>query len=549
MKHYYNRRKFVKLSAAAVAGTSAILSGIPWACAPGSDITVWEVPGGEALCSPDYEVTLKSRGVTFKPFTYFTYRKGVDKIIDWDGDGKYVKLHFGAVNSVKFDELEDIKDTYAHSWTCFDFSKGPVEVEVKILRPFQGLTTPIKSCGIYPSDLDIQCQVIGDNVVRFTVDKPSKFALIPNHLEAHEKLNGMTSKEVLEGYRNPLLIFARHPETDVPSKTAEGTLVIKPGDKYDVEHFQNARTIYFEKGIHDYSKYNPADITHRIGLKKGQSVYLEGGSYVYGVFISDEKFIGDMPLIYGRGTFSGDKQVWTTKQKVAERVNVIGVQVTDPHNHLGVWGIVRDVAAVGGWHGNTDGINAWRPEDDDPYEGWHVEDCFCMACDTNLFLGGNARVRNHTVWQNNNAEPLWVRHNWGSVLDGLYVIAYNRFKGGGQTINFAMDNRRPEMFGNVVTVKNVVVDAPFIPSLFIVTSALDRKEIIYEDVLFENIIVKTPHIRDKSRVGLLDKKHSNFGKVVFRNVVINGVKVTAENYTDYFDLLNNVSIGKEVFFE
>jgi hypothetical protein len=354
--------------------------------------------------------------------------------------------------------------------------------------------------------------------------------------------------EVYEGYRNPLFIFARHPETDVPAKTAEGTLLIRPGDQYGVEDFNKAKTIYFEAGVHDYSKYNPDDITHRILLNKGQSVYLEGGAFVYGVFLSNEKLVGDMPMIYGRGTFSGDKQVWTDRQNLAVKVNVIGVQVTDPHNHLGVWGIARDVAAVGGWHGNTDGINAWRPEED-PYEGWHVEDCFCMACDTNLFLGGNARVRNHTVWQLNNAEPLWIRHNWGSVLDGFYVIAYNRFKAKGQTFNLTMDNRRPEMFGNVVTVKNVVVEAPFVPRLFIITSGLDREEIIFKDVLFENITIKTPHIRDRSVIGLLDKKHSNFGKVVFRNLVINGVKVSDENYSDYFDLLNNVSIGKEVFFE
>jgi hypothetical protein len=548
MTNYYNRRKFVKLSASTIVGSSIVLSGMPWACTSDSNISVWDVPGGEALSSPDYEVTLKSGGETRKPFTYYSSRKGVDKIVDWDGEGKYVKLNFRSVNSVEYVAPENNKDTYAHSWTSFDFSRGPVEVEVKILRPINGLTLPLKSCGIYPTVLGIDCQVIADNIVRFTIDKPAKFALIPNHIEAHEKLEKSEVMEVYEGYRNPLFIFARHPETDVPAKTAEGTLLIRPGDQYGVEDFNKAKTIYFEAGVHDYSKYNPDDITHRILLNKGQSVYLEGGAFVYGVFLSNEKLVGDMPMIYGRGTFSGDKQVWTDRQNLAVKVNVIGVQVTDPHNHLGVWGIARDVAAVGGWHGNTDGINAWRPEED-PYEGWHVEDCFCMACDTNLFLGGNARVRNHTVWQLNNAEPLWIRHNWGSVLDGFYVIAYNRFKAKGQTFNLTMDNRRPEMFGNVVTVKNVVVEAPFVPRLFIITSGLDREEIIFKDVLFENITIKTPHIRDRSVIGLLDKKHSNFGKVVFRNLVINGVKVSDENYSDYFDLLNNVSIGKEVFFE
>jgi hypothetical protein len=549
MTNSYSRRRFVKLSTVAMAGSAAFLSGISFAKGSSKSVVkVWEVPGGEFLTSPDYEVTLRQGTKTWKLFTYHTFRKEVDKIVDYDKEGKYVKLRFAAVNSVEYMSPEHNRDTYAHSWASFDFSGDPVEVRVRILRPLDGLTLPLKSCGIYPLPLGIECDIIGDDVIRFTMEKPAKIAIVPNHLQAHEKLKNITQKGVYEGYRNPLFLFSRNPETDIPSKNEPGTLVIKPGETYEVYDFNNAGTIYFEAGVHDYSKYNPDDLTHRILLNKGQTVYLEGGAYVYGVFRSNENLVGDMPVIMGRGTFSGDKQLWTDRHNVASKVNIYGVQVTDPHNHLGVWGIARDVAAFGGWHGNTDGINAWRVEDD-PYEGWHVEDCFCQANDTNLFLGGNARVKNHTVWQNNNAEPLWIRHNWGSVLDGLYVIAYNRFRGGGQTFNFTMDNRRPEMFENSVTIKNVIVDAPFVPRLFIITSGLDREEIIYKDVLFENIIVNTPHIRDKSVIGLLDKKNSNFGKVVFRNLVIQGTKVTSENYSNYFDLLNNVSVGKEIFFE
>jgi hypothetical protein len=159
MTNYYNRRKFVKLSASTIVGSSIVLSGMPWACTSDSNISVWDVPGGEALSSPDYEVTLKSGGETRKPFTYYSSRKGVDKIVDWDEDGKYVKLNFRSVNSVEYVDPENNKDTYAHSWTSFDFSRGPVEVEVKILRPINGLTLPLKSCGIYPTVLGIDCQV------------------------------------------------------------------------------------------------------------------------------------------------------------------------------------------------------------------------------------------------------------------------------------------------------------------------------------------------------------------------------------------------------
>ena len=39
------------------------------------------------------------------------------------------------------------------------------------------------------------------------------------------------------------------------------------------------------------------------------------------------------------------------------------------------------------------------------------------------------------------------------------------------------------------------------------------------------------------------------GKVVFRNLVVNGKKVTPENCGDYFDILKGVTVGKEVVFE
>jgi len=523
MKTNYNRREFVKRSGLALAGSAALFSGMPFGCAgAGADVTVWDIPGGDFLKSPDYEVTLRKNGKDWKPFTSFSYRKGVDKVIDHEGDGKYVKLGFRQLQSVQYAPPELHQDTFAHSWTCFDFSDGPVEVEVKILRPFNGLTLPLKSCEIYPSTLGIKCQVGDDDVIRFSLDKPAKIAIVPNSLLAIEKLGEVDTRGVFEGYRNPLFLFARNPESNIPSKKAKGTLIVKPGEQYGPDEFNKAQTIYFEPGIHDYSQYNPDDPNHYINLKKGQTVYLPGGAFVYGIFNSDvEKPLSDMPLVRGRGIMSGDKQPWTGRGNILtpiKRVCLEGIHIAEPHNHVthGL-GYFKDVAAFGLWHGNTDGIGRNVPIDD-PYDGWHAEDCFCMAGDTNLALGGYGRVRNHTMWQLANAEPLWIQNAIDCIADGIYIIAYNRSRERGEAIN--VHRNSPNQFKNKIKVKNVVIDAPFIPRLISVVSNAETTDIVFEDVLFENITVNTPFIRDKSRVGSTLGNSGNFGKVVFRNLII-----------------------------
>lgn len=548
----YNRRQFVQLSSIAIAGSAALISGLPFGCSGAeSDVMVWDIPGGDFLRSPDYEVTLRKNGKKWKPFTMFSQWKHVEKIIDHEGEGKYIKLGFGEVQSSEYLPPEKNPDTYAHSWICFDFTEGPVEVEVRILRPIVGLTLPLQSCEVYPSTLGIKCQIEENNVIRFVMDKPAKIAIVPNSLLALEKLADVEPKSAFEGYRNPLFLFARSPESDIPSKKAEGTLIVKPGEKYSPAEFNEAKTIFFEPGIHDYSKYNPDDPNHYINLKKGQTVYLSGGAFLYGVFISDvEKPLSDMPLVRGRGIMSGDKQLWNGTPNtftVVKRVCLEGIHIFEPHNHIvhGL-GYFKDVAVVGAWHGNTDGIGRNVPVDD-PYDGWHADECFCMAGDTNLALGGFGRVRNHTMWQLGNAEPLWIQGAKNCIADGIYIITFNKIKKSGEVINFALNKRNS--YRNKVKVSNVIIDAPFINRVINVTSSPSTEDVVFEDVLFENVTVNTPYIKEKSLVGFIGDKTGNYGKVVFRNLVINGKRVSSENFGEYFEMLGGVSLGKDIFIE
>ena len=250
-------------------------------------VIVWSGPGGDVDASRDYEVTVRSGDKSWHPFTYHSYNRPVDKLVD--AAGNYIKLSFLALHSNEFKRPEDNRDTYAHSWTSFDFAGGPVEVEVKVKRPLDGLTLPLRSCGIFPSTLGIKCQVVGANTIRFTLSKPAKIAVVPNHLQALEKLQRAEQKQAFEGYRNPLFLFARAPEVDVPDKSAPGTLVVNPGRLCSVEEFAKSKVIYFEPGVHDYSQFNSADPDHYLVLRTGQTLYMAGGAYVHGVVSADKR--------------------------------------------------------------------------------------------------------------------------------------------------------------------------------------------------------------------------------------------------------------------
>jgi len=544
------RRSLTKLTCASAALSWLLAAALPVAKADGT-ITVWNSPGGEVTASPEYEVTLHRGDQTWRPFVYRTANQPYDKTLD--EEGKYVKLSFLGLHSNEYRRPQDSRDTYAHSWTSFDFADGPVEVEIKVRPGIDGLTLPLRSCAVLPSSLGIVCRVIGDDTVRFILEHPAKFSVVPNQREAVEKLATTEPKQALEGYRNPLFIFARAPEREVPEKTARGTLFIEPGRQYGPEDFAKAEIIWFAAGVHDYSRFNTRDPEHYMMLRKGQTMYLAGGAYVYGQIASEIKGpVSNMPLLRGRGTLSNAKGRWGGIPyviTVERNVRMDGIQITDAHAHLShSIAPMKNLAVVGAWHGNTDGPTREVPASE-PYDGWHVDDCFIMAADTNLKLGGCGRARDCTLWQLDNAEPLWIRRANGCIVDNIRIIAYNSWPGtrgaSRQTVNF--DAGRGEMRNTLVS--NITIEAPYVPLLFLMPTDHDSGGTAYENILFRNITVNTPYIHSKSPFGPKSADGGQIGRVVFQNLIVNGVRITAENCRDYFDLRPGVTVGREIVFK
>lgn len=528
---------------------ACIIAPPPGICAEVPGVSVWPAPPGTPV-SPDYEVTVTRGGVSAQAATFWSFSRAVDKTLD--PEGRYIKLSFLALHSTEPKSPEKQRDTYAHSWAQFDFDGGPVEVAVKIKRPLSGIALPLRSAAVLPSIHGIKARVEGGDTILFTLNRPAKIAVVPNTDEALRQLSKQNEKQALEGYRNPLFLFARAPEVDVPAKAGRGTLVIRPGQMVTPAEFGRAKMIWFEPGLHDYARFR-GDENYYMVLRTGQTVYLAGGAWVFGNFRSEvRRPIDDIPLVRGRGVMSGDKQPWDGvpyQRTVVSNVRLDGVTITDPHNHVQhSIAPVRDVAVVGAWHGNTDGLTV-EPRPGENYSGWHLDNCFVMAADTNLKIGGSGRARNYTIWQLNNAEPAWFRNTDGAVIDGVHIIAFNNWPPAGtkparQTINLH------GAYGGVrnTVIRNITVEAPFVPLLFLLP-AEDPKVPQFENVIFENVVVNTPHIAAKSPIGAAQAGGPATGRIEFRNLVINGVRVTNANCRDYFELLHGVTPGKELIFK
>lgn len=513
----------------------------------GSRVVVWDGSGAEINPSADYQVTLKQSGITYTPFVYYTYNRSVDKQID--SKGLYLKNGFLDLHANEYIEPSANNDTYAHSWTNFDFEGDSVEVEITVSSGVEGITLPLTSCAVFPSSLGIKCKIVDGNKIQFTLRNPAKIAVVPNYQEALNKIANGSAAQAYAGYRNPFFLFARSPETNVPDKNAAGTLLIKQGDVYTQTDFDKATVIYFEKGIHDYSRFITTDTDSYMVLKSYQTVYLEGGAYVYGHFKAVSKMlIKDMPQIKGRGVLSGQKNIWTSIPYTTTEIKWVkteGITISDANNHLShsVAPFI-DVAVVGAWHGNTDGITVESGNSGETYSGYNVDNCFVMADDSNLKFRGSARIRNYTIWQLNNAEPLWIAESANSSLDGLNIICHTA--PARQHINMqvpATSNMKN------LYISNILIESPYVGRMFLMQSNYTGAGVALDNVVFENITVNTKKIINKSPVGKVSASNSPFGKLVFKNLIVNGVKVTNANYTDYFTPLNGLALGTELVFE
>jgi hypothetical protein len=366
---------------------------------------------------------------------------------------------------------------YNH-WTTFSFD-GSVKIEVTRLNgSAAGAEVRPLAVGIKPT--------ISSSTVTFSISKPGKFWI---------KFPGMDE--------HPLFIFADPPETDVPDR-------------------KDPNVKWFEGGkVHE--------IGEKFRVRSGQTIYLEGGSYVKGTITGRNV---DHVTIRGRGILSGIDIPrkpgtagipWNLIQFDGSGSQTVeGITcIQPPHFVLLSRGnfSVRNTKLFG-WYHQTDG---WGGGDDSL-----IEDSFLKVNDDVVkFYGKNQTARRLTIWQQVNGAPFQL--GWGGdgqaatncLAEDITIIrTENTRRNPQRTSNTSLLNlqkQSPDSTISGVTIRRVNIEDDALHLLGIKDASGTISDLQLSDI---NI-----HGKVGAPGYLLTSGHGSVGKISFENIRISGKRV------------------------
>ena len=534
-----------------------------------AEVWTYDVPGGEAYSSPDYEVCVEWNGGQSKSFVHHSH-----------GLGQYTLYH----RSLEPAEVRPFRrrGLRAHSTAIFSF-RGAITVRVTVKRDAKHITLPLRSAKILPSSYDIPCTVENGDTIVFTLERPEKVAVIPNYDQAMEiyrrkgaghkpiqRWNSRFQEEALrddyhgtelrsslsEGFQNPLIVVALPPERAAPNRDSAETLLVHPGQEVTQAEIDEHQTVWFTPGVHDLSTMGAAP-WHQTLVKRGQTVYLEGGSYVMARFKRNDALGSGPCAIRGRGVVSGIKHKWVRSfPEGSQLINIDhlnGITVTD-RACFGIYGgqRIEDVTMVGAWHGNTDGP--------DYLDDCLIENCFLMAHDDNLKLNNRTHAKHLVIWQMANAHAIMVKEFRDnvvfadSIVEDVDVIAY-----------FVDPSERQDRWAKIAaaaiacvtgsdlqvrnfTFRDIRIESPYLFRVFDFynldtnqeysapwfkpTSESRHTRIVGMTV--QDVTVNSPVIGYRSLIG--SGYPDSMSNLRFTNICINGTMVTEENKESFFEI-------------
>lgn len=533
------------------------------------EVWTYNVPGGVELRSTDYQVTVTSGGEEKSSFVYQS--EGFDVYPRLRENGSLQKMM-----------LIRHKGPVKHSHSIFSFD-GTVTVRVKVKPGAAHITLPLKSAKVLPSSYNIPCRIENGDTIVFTLDRPEKVAILPNYDQVWNKFVEMgkghvpirnwdvnygeeskrkdyharsLSEELEEGYANPLVLSALPPETLIPDPKKQKTLFVNPGDRLDEQEMLAYDAIWFKPGIHDLSQMGYAPF-FQTRIKRGQTVYIEGGAYVLARFKRYHDKEAGPTAIVGRGVVSGAKHLWIHSFSEASMLIdidlVSGITLTDRAG-FSIYSSrrIEDVTLVGAWHGNCDGP--------DYSDNSVLQNCFFMSHDDSLKINHNTKAKHIVLWQATNAHALMVKETYrsdtemaDSVVEDIDIITY--FKdpniGRGEWPRLGMGaiacvTAVPYTIRNF-TFRDIRIESPYLyrvfniynlntpevsPGWFMPTTEESHSRI--DGMHFENITVTSPVMAYRSQLG------SGYGNSVsnltFKNISINGTWITEDNKDEFFDI-------------
>ena len=483
-----------------------------------SSVVVYPGPP-EVPASPQYSVQITLHGRSYDSFVYQVQNPGFSN---------------GQLNGQPTSSTKE----QSTAWTSF--SAG-VSVIVSITN-----AEPFTSARVLPSHERIPVSVQGATV-SFPITHPGQYAV-------DFCSSGSTCSESAVDLRNPLLIFANPPETDVPDPNAPNVT-------------------YFGPGVHDLGSIPYV-------IQAGQLVYLAGGAYVKGFFrvadgaanwairgrgiLSGEglqkiECVPDCPpMVSGPRETLGYIEGVTLIQSPLYNIALGGYNATfnNGEDNTGTRNIVDNVKVIA-WHGNTDGIaTAYGSED----PGSVLRNSFFKVGDSAIHLNSSHLWVSHcTIWQLENAAPFEISDTLGSnldidvhdvrvehldvirtehVFDSMEAAVFSAHQGGKGTLSqYLFDDLRVE-------------NSSFrLFSLAVRPSPWSRKNVDLaglDDLLFRNISVSDAQTQP-NLLQSYDRPH-RLTNLRFENVVVAG-QTLPERPVINFSANRTVSLGGNVTYD
>ena len=408
-------------------------------------------------------------------------------------------------------------------WTNFSF-QGQVDVTVT------NLSGNISSCEIFPSKKGHSANING-NQATFSLSTAN--GQIPLQL----------SLRINKNDKDPLLIFADPPESDIPDRTDTANVeLIDTTDNIEVVRtkLRSAKPyVVFEEGIHSYgTDQTNAYPGYRLPYVSNKKIYLPGGAYVIGTFdgnsVSNSK-------IYGRGVLSAcgknrlaqsESIPYSMVHQTGNATNQLieGIVTTDPpHFHLTYRGQVTidNVKMIGYWH-QTDGTvtgdnsivkNTFMKTNDD-YIKVYSQNCYHV---------------NNTMFHQVNGAPFqfcWSSQNGdNNLMEDTYIINSSYSPGENNKLNTAVICARN---GSEAITENNTWDGIYIDNgchKLIGLNAQDESASIFRNFLIKNVELNTGNADSPQDGGsyLMAGDSSNFINIHFENLKINGDPISGTN--------------------
>jgi hypothetical protein len=427
--------------------------------------TVTLYPGPEGIVpSPLYTVTVNGRPA-------FVYPVTVGDIVD------------PATGRIDDDPPETTNPRPA-AFCYFDFSGGPVEIEVAV-KPIETRPT-VESVVIRPSRHKI-FPAVQDGTFRFSLDGPAKLSIEPNG-----------------NVWAPLFVFADRP---VPSPPAEGDPTI---------------TRYFGPGVHVAGMIEP---------KSNEKIYFAGGAVVYGQLnlqkVKNVRIFGRGILDASKAPRKGDKQsrndygqhAPVARVLFCNQVRVEGIHLIDSPS----WTVqaahsddveIDDVRLVN-WRENSDGIDIVS------CERVRVTDCFLRTWDDALLVKG-LTDQFYPRMENGGWSPAGVRKPCRDVVFERCVVWTDR----AQVLHLGLETRTTEICD--IIWRDLDVIHAFSLGL---CSIRNGDAAAVHDLLFENIRVEDARCRYLLEIATeetyvtADDHRGPIDRIVFRDINVTGDKL------------------------